>query len=67
MKIERVAVLAKFEDGGVRQIIISPEQETAVLNAIIKLEEKGTIRVIEEPLQGIDLEIYSEIKSNKKS
>ena len=54
-KIKRIAVLAKFDDDKIRQIIISENQEGMVLNLLVQLSENNTINVMEKSLEGITL------------
>ena len=64
MKIERIAIIAKFVDGTVRQVLTTDEQENMILDAMVQMDKDKRLKVIEEPIQGIDLVIYSETKSN---
>lgn len=50
-KIESLLLLAKFDDGLVRQIITTEEDQIYILHGIAS---NGSINVVEEPEKGID-------------
>jgi hypothetical protein len=52
-KIEHISIIAKFDDGACRQILIEKSTEKEVLHCIALRESK--IRILEEPIENIDI------------
>lgn len=53
MEIENIAIIGKFSDGKIRQIVVSPLIEESLLNVIVRLE--GHITVLDKELEGIEI------------
>lgn len=53
-KIESIVIVAKFNDGKCRQVLLKTETEAAVLQTIVCME--SNVRVLETPLETIDIE-----------
>lgn len=69
--IKGVLVLVEFEDG-MRQILTNRKTELAILNICVSLADNRTLKMTEEPLEGISID-YPEgnsftdyVKSKKK-
>lgn len=51
--IESIVIVAKFSDGEYRQVLIDTTTEQDVLDAIMAID--GKIRVLDKPLDGIEI------------
>lgn len=54
-KIQVFAIIAKFDDGKCRQILIKDTTKNIILQTIAAYEQQ--VRVLETPIYGIDLEV----------
>lgn len=54
-KLEKIAVVGKFNDGKCRQILINYKTQNAVISAILVCEKE--IRVLDKPLEGLDMHV----------
>ncbi len=54
MKIKRIAVLAKMEDGKIRQIVFDKQYQILILNQIAMFSENQTIQILETELEGVE-------------
>lgn len=57
MKIERISVLAKFDNGKVHQILINQNQnqEQDIIDVITASTKDGTLKVAQNALEGIEI------------
>jgi ABC-type Mn2+/Zn2+ transport system ATPase subunit len=53
MQLEYIVLIGKFSDGKCRQIIVNKKTQEIITTAIMASE--GSITVLEEPLQSIDV------------
>lgn len=53
LEIETIAVVAKFNDGKIRQLIVNQKTLDLVLQ-VLQFEE-GRVRVLETPIDNIDI------------
>jgi hypothetical protein len=54
-KIEKMALMVKFTDGIVRQVVLQKVTEDAILNVIVQIE--GKITVLDKSIDTIDIEV----------
>ena len=54
MKISKATMIAEFEDGKVRQVIIDKNDIMKFLNGIAIRD--GALKVLENPIEGVTLE-----------
>jgi hypothetical protein len=54
-KIEKMALMVKFTDGIVRQVLLQKVTEDAILNVIVQIE--GKITVLDKSIDTIDIEV----------
>lgn len=53
MTIDSIVIVAKCSDGKYRQVLIDTATEQDILDAIMAIE--GKIRVLDKPLDGIEI------------
>jgi len=66
-RIARIAILAQFDNDKVHQILISQEQEQAVLNLIMATDKNKTLNVIDTALEGIEIQTNDKPNKSTKS
>jgi hypothetical protein len=54
-KIEKMALMVKFTDGIMRQVLLEKATEDAILNVIVQIE--GKITVLDKSIDTIDIEV----------
>lgn len=54
MKIERICIIAKLEDGTIRQVVITKAQQRFVLDAIRATDPNNSVKILESQLEGIE-------------
>jgi hypothetical protein len=54
-KIDKIALIVKFTDGIMRQVLLEKATEDAILNVIVQIE--GKITVLDKSIDTIDIEV----------